>query len=48
MLFEFCFHDEEQDSQWMLRCIAEGEKEGGTNPLAKVLVDALVKHVNRQ
>ena len=48
MLFEFCFHDEEHDSQWMLRCIAEGEKEGGTNPLAKVLVDALVEFVNRR
>ena len=48
MLFEFCFHDEEQDSKWMLRCIAEGEKEGGTNPLAKALVDALVEFVNKE
>ena len=48
MLFEFCFHDEEHDSKWMLRCIAEGEKEDGTNPLAKALVDALVEFVNRE
>jgi len=48
MLFEFCFHDEEQDSKWILRHINEGEKPDGTNPLAKVLVDALVEFVNRQ
>jgi len=48
MLFEFCFHDEEHDSKWILRYIEEGEKEGGTNPLAKVLSDALVEHVNQK
>jgi len=48
VLIEFCFHDEEKDSLWMLRCIAEGEKEGGTNPLAKALADAIVEFVNRQ
>ena len=48
MLFEFCFHDEEHDSQWMLRCIAEGEKEGGTNPLAKALAEAIVEFTNRE
>ena len=48
ILFEFCFHDNELDSKWMLRHIAEGEKEGGTNPLAKVLTDAVVEFVNRQ
>ena len=47
MLFEFCFHDQKDDAEWMLRCIAEGEKEGGTNPLAKIFVDALVEFVNR-
>ena len=47
MLIEFCFHDEERDSKWILRCIAEGEKEGGTNPLAKAVSDAIVEFVNR-
>ena len=47
MLIELGFHDEEHDSQWMLRCIAEGEKEGGTNPLAKAMSDAIVGFVNR-
>ena len=47
VLIEFCFHDEEKDSKWMLRCIAEGEKEGGTNPLAKALANAIVEFVNR-
>jgi uncharacterized lipoprotein YddW (UPF0748 family) len=48
MLIEFCFHDEEIDSKWMLRNIAEGEKPNGVNPLAKTVSDAIVEFVNQQ
>jgi N-acetylmuramoyl-L-alanine amidase len=48
MLIELGFHDEEHDSKWMLRCLSEGEKAGGTNPLAKAMSDAIVDFVNRQ
>jgi hypothetical protein len=48
MLIELGFHDEEHDSKWVLRCIAEGEKEGGINPLAKAMAEAIVDFVNRQ
>ena len=47
MLFEFAFHDNEYDSKWILRNIAEGEKEDGVNPLAKVVADAIVEFVNQ-
>lgn len=47
-LIELGFHDEENDSKWMLRCIAEGEKEGGVNPLAKAMCDAIVEFINAQ
>lgn len=46
MLFEIGFHDEQRDSKWMLRNIAEGEKDGGINPVAKTMADAIVEHVN--
>lgn len=48
MLIEMGFHDHKVDSQWMMDCIAEGDKENGVNHVAKAMADAIVEHINAQ
>lgn len=46
MLIEMGFHDNKEDAQWMMDCIADGDKPGGVNRVAKVFCNAIVEHIN--
>lgn len=47
MLIEMGFHDHKVDSQWMMDHIAEGDKPGGVNRIAKAMANAIIEHINK-